>query len=297
MQLKEISLDLKNDMEKIFRTENSSSADYCYGNIYMWDRRYKQQVAFISERLVTLICGMGEEYFSFPVGSGDISPALREMRNYCKDKGIRLKISGITEEHRVLMENTFPNEFSYAESRRNFDYLYTIDSLISYSGKHLHGKKNHCNKFEKENEWHFEEIRPEHIDGCIAMLDKWSEKEADRLSDSIGYEHDAILRGFEHFEELDLEGGILYANGKIAGFAVGEKLSDTCFCEHFEKAYTDIPGAYPIVCREFAKMIKKKHPDICYVNREDDLGSESLRKSKLSYKPESLLTKYTAVEL
>ena len=297
MQLKTISLELKTDMEKVFRTENSSSADYCYGNIFMWDNRYKQKAAIIGERLVTLIGGLGDEYFSFPVGSGDIAPAFEEMRAYCKENGLKLKICGITEKHKALMENAFPNEFSFSPARNNFDYLYSVESLAAYPGKHLHAKKNHCNKFENENEWQFVSMSKELIPDCIDMLEKWTAKESARLDDSIKYEHEAMLRGFEYFDELCLEGGILMANGKVAGFAIGEILSDTCFCEHFEKAYTDVPGAYPMVCREFAKMTMQKHPDIRYVNREDDLGSPSLRKSKLSYKPEKLLTKYTAVEL
>ena len=297
MQLKAISLELKTDMEKIFRTENSSSADYCYGNIYMWDKRYKQKSAIAGGRLITHIGGMEDEYFSFPVGSGDIVPAFDEMRGYCREKSIRLKVCGITEEHRALMEEAFPNQFSYTPARDNFDYLYPIEKLMSYPGKHLHAKKNHCNKFEKENEWSFSPITSELLPACAAMLDEWSAKEAERLDGSIEYEHEAILRGFEHFDELNLEGGVLYANGKIVGFAMGERLSDNCFCEHFEKAYTDIPGAYPMVCREFAKLVKQKHSNIRYVNREDDLGSPSLRKSKLSYQPERLLEKYVAVEL
>lgn len=297
MQLNPVSLSQKTDIEKIFRTENSFSADYCFGNIYMWDKRYKQQLAVVGNRLVTLICGMGEEYFSFPVGSGDIFPTFDEMRSFCRERGIMLRLCGITEEHKALMEIAFPDVFSYTPMRNNFDYIYSIDSLAAYPGKHLHAKKNHCNKFENENEWHFAELCSELIPDCIGMLDKWSEKEAERLDKSITAEHDAILRGFEHFDELNLEGGVLFVNGKVAGFAIGERLSDTCFCEHFEKAYTDIPGAYPMVCREFAKLIKQKHPDVCYVNREDDLGSMNLRKSKLSYKPENLLIKYTAVEL
>lgn len=297
MQLQTISLSSKPDIEKTFRTENSSSADYCFGNIFMWDKRYKQKTAIVGGRLVTLIGGMGEEYFSFPVGSGDISPAFDFMREYCKTKGIKLKVCGIENEHKALMEKAFPEKFSYTAARDNFDYIYPIDALMSYPGKHLHAKKNHCNRFENENEWSFVELSPELIPDCIKMLDEWSAKEAERLSKSIIDEHEAIMRGFEHFDGLGLEGGVLLVGGKVSGFAIGERLSSTCFCEHFEKAYTDIPGAYPVVCREFAKMIKEKHPDICYVNREDDLGSESLRKSKLSYQPERLLEKYTAVEI
>ena len=297
MELQAISLSQKDETEHIFRIENSASADYCFGNIYMWDKRYKQKTAVVGGRLVTLISGINDDYFSFPVGEGDIAPAFDFMREYCRSNGIRLKLCGVEGRHKALMEKAFPGCFSYTADRDFFDYVYPIDALISYSGKHLHAKKNHCNRFENENEWSFVPLTIGLIPDCISMLDEWTIAEAERLPDGITAEHEAILRGFRHFDELGLMGGVLIIGGKVSGFAIGERLNDTCFCEHFEKAFTDIPGAYPVVCREFAKMIKAKYPEICYVNREDDLGSESLRRSKLSYQPERLLEKYTAVEI
>ena len=35
-------------------------------------------------------------------------------------------------------------------------------------------------------------------------------------------------------------------------------------------------------------------PELLYMNREDDMGLESLRTSKLSYKPEFMVRKFTA---
>ena len=49
-----------------------------------------------------------------------------------------------------------------------------------------------------------------------------------------------------------------------------------------------------MVCREFARQILADHPDIVYLNREDDMGHENLRSAKLEYRPEFLLRKYTA---
>ena len=160
--------------------------------------------------------------------------------------------------------------------------------------KALHGKKNHCNRFEAEYDWRFVHMTRELIPACMDMLSVWSEDNAARLDPSIAYEHDAIIRAFAAFEQLGLEGGVLYANGEIMGFTMGEFASRDTFDVHFEKARVDINGAYPMVCRELTRMLMAKHPNLKYMNREDDMGLESLRTSKLSYKPEYLLKKYTA---
>ena len=168
------------------------------------------------------------------------------------------------------------------------------EKLATYSGKALHGKKNHCNRFEAEQDWDFVPLTRELIPGCLDMLDVWTEENSERLESSISYEHDAIIRAFAAFEKLGLEGGVLRSSGKIIGFSLGEMASPDTFDVHFEKAEININGAYPMVCRELTRSMLNAHPGLRYINREDDMGLESLRKSKLSYKPEFLLKKYLA---
>ena len=91
-----------------------------------------------------------------------------------------------------------------------------------------------------------------------------------------------------------LEGGVLRSGGKVLGFSVGEMTGRETFDVHFEKAEISINGAYPMVCRELARQVMAGHPGLRYINREEDMGMESLRRSKLSYKPEFLLKKYLA---
>ena len=75
---------------------------------------------------------------------------------------------------------------------------------------------------------------------------------------------------------------------------IGGMINEDTFDVHFEKAEGSIQGAYPMVCREFVRMLMAKYPNLKYINREDDMGLENLRRSKLSYKPLYLLKKYTA---
>ena len=127
----------------------------------------------------------------------------------------------------------------------------------------------------------------------MEMLGFW-QREFDVPPDGLEEEHGAIIRAFMRWEALGLEGGVLFADGQCVGFTVGEKISSDTFDVHFEKAYASIPGAYPMVCREFARQIMSDHPEIVYLNREDDMGHENLRSAKLEYRPEFMLRKYTA---
>lgn len=281
----------KDKLNEIFKAEGSRSADFCFGNFFMWDNRFEQYVCTVEGRLVTRLTRNGETWFAFPVGSGDVSPAMDFMKDYCRKNGIPLKICGICNEHLPLLNS----EFSLSPDRAFSDYIYSVEALSTYAGKHLHGKKNFCNRFEKEHCWSFEAITADNISLCRAMLSEWHEKEAQRLEGNIVHEDRALSIAFESFDALNLEGGILFADGKAVGFSIGEVLWGDTFCVHFEKAFSDIAGAYPMVCREMARLIGKNHPNICYVNREDDMGIDALRKSKLSYKPEYILEKHTAI--
>lgn len=290
-ELKPLCLEMQGTMNEIFTAENSGSADYCFGNFYMWDRRFKQYVAVVGNRLVTRLTRNGEAWFAFPVGSGDIAPAMDFMKEYCLEHEMPLKICGICNEHLPLLSE----DFIISPDRDFSDYIYSLDGLSAYSGKHLHGKKNFCNRFEKAHEWSFEAITAETLSLCSELLEQWHIRESARLDDSIAFEDAAIKLALENYGQLGLEGGILFADGKPAGFSMGEVLNADIFCIHFEKAFSDMDGAYPMVCREMAKLIKRRHPDMRYVNREDDMGNLSLRKSKLSYKPEYILEKHTAI--
>ena len=281
-------------VDEIVFAENSPSADYNFGNIYIWDKHYRQLIARCGDRMLTKLRYDGHPAFVFPIGSGPLRPAIETLRAFAAERGYPLVIRGITPAHQLHLNAEYPGRFTYTPEPANWDYLYLAEKLASYSGKSLHGKKNHCNRFEAENDWEFRPLSYELIPGCLDMLDVWSEQNSERLDPSVAYEHDAIIRAFAAYEWLGLEGGVLFANGKIVGFSLGEMCSADTFDVHFEKAQIDLNGAYPMVCRELTRMMMEKHPTLRYMNREDDMGLEPLRQSKLSYKPVGMVEKYLA---
>ena len=293
LKFKTVTLADKAWVDEIVFSENSPSADYNFGNIYIWDKHFRQLICPFEGRMLTKLRYEGHPSFVFPIGTGPLRPAVEALRAFAAERGYSFRMHGITERHKQQLEE-FPGCFDFTEDSDFADYIYSADKLATYSGKALHGKKNHCNRFEAENDWEFVPLTRELIPGCMDMLDVWSEENSDRLEKSITYEHDAIVRAFAAYEKLGLEGGVLKSGGRIVGFTVGELASRDTLDVHFEKAEGSINGAYPMVCREMTRMAMARHPELKYINREDDMGLEAQRFSKLSYKPEFMLKKYTA---
>ena len=294
IEFKAVTLLDKEWIDQHVMCENVPSADYNFGNMFIWDEHYRQLVCPFGDRTLTKVRLHGEPAFVFPIGCGPLRPAMEAIREYAAAKDYPLILRGVTEAHREQLEAEYPGRFEFCEEERWADYIYEAERLATYAGKALHGKKNHCNRFEAEHDWRFVPLTRELIPACLRMLDDWTRENAERLDKSIVYEHDAIERAFTHYEALGLEGGVLFAGEELMGFSFGEMASLDCFDVHVEKADISVNGAYPMVCREMVRMAIRLHPGLKYINREDDMGLESLRRSKQSYKPAFLLKKYTA---
>ena len=294
IEFKAVTLLDKEWIDQHVMCENVPSADYNFGNMFIWDEHYRQLVCSFGDRTLTKVRLHGEPAFVFPIGCGPLRPAMEAIREYAAAKDYPLILRGVTEAHREQLEAEYPGRFEFCEEERWADYIYEAERLATYAGKALHGKKNHCNRFEAEHDWRFVPLTRELIPACLRMLDDWTRENEERLDKSIVYEHDAIERAFTHYEALGLEGGVLFAGEELMGFSFGEMASLDCFDVHVEKADISVNGAYPMVCREMVRMAMRLHPGLRYINREDDMGLESLRQSKQSYKPAFLLKKYTA---
>ena len=289
-----ISLLDKEWIDRHLRCEDTPSADFNFGNMFIWDEHYRQLVCDFGERTLTKVRLHGLPAFAYPVGCGPLRPAIDALRSYAAVMNYDFLLRGITDRHKALLEEEFPDCFFFCEETKYADYIYEAQKLATYAGKALHGKKNHCNRFEAEHDWAFVPLTRELIPACTQMLNAWTEDNAERLDESIVFEHNAIDRAFRNYEALGLEGGVLFADGKILGFSFGEMTSSDTFNVHVEKAAADVNGAYPMVCRELSRMLLERHPELVWLNREDDMGLEPLRKSKESYKPAYLLRKYAA---
>lgn len=197
----------------------------------------------------------------------------------------------VTPECREHLDAYCPNAFHYISDEGTRDYIYLREKLTTLSGKSLQSKRNHINKFEKlYPTYTYEEINQENIAECLELASVWlanSGEEEGRRD-----ERTMIERIFSAWDSLGLMGGAIRVDGKIIAFSYGSPINADTFGIHVEKADVAYEGAFTIMNREFVRRIPECYT---YINREEDLGLEGLRKSKLSYKPEIILAKDAAI--
>jgi hypothetical protein len=181
------------------------------------------------------------------------------------------------------------DRFTASEERDHFDYVYDVKKLIELRGRNFHDKRNKVNKFRSQYEYEYLEITPDLIDECLEFEDDWCEvKECEKYY-GLEKERCAILQMLINFENLNIRGGAIRIGGRIEALTLGESMPNDTFVIHVEKANTDIPGLYQVINQEF---LKHEAGDNLFVNREQDLGMEGLRQSKMSYNPITLIRKF-----
>ncbi|MGI6029254.1 MAG: DUF2156 domain-containing protein [Candidatus Heteroscillospira sp.] len=296
LQFKPIALEDRDWILSLVKNENSRSADTSFGAMYLWSAGETRYVSRVGDRVILMLRGNSGPIFLCPFGSGSLVPAVREMQEYCDELNKPLILVGVTENYVPLLEKLFPGEFAISRERKSDDYVYSAEKLSTLSGKALHAKRNHINSFEGAyKDWRFEPIRREHIPLCIELMDKWREADPEHIERDVYDERDTLLRCLRDYWALGMYGGVLWAGGEPVAFTMGERLGGDTFVVHFEKAMAEVRGAYPMVNREFVRYIMREFPEIRYINREDDMGLENMRKAKESYKPAMMVEKYTAV--
>lgn len=267
--------------------------EYSFVNLFLWGR---QKAAFRGDRLLLFSQFDRRSIYPFPVGPGDLKPVLDAIIADAAARGIPCYLTSMTKEDCDRVEALYPGAFRFHPDRDVFDYVYHIDDLADLKGRKFQKKRNHLHRFEEaHSEAQFLPLDASTQVATYCMLRRWYEN---RLSSDphadFHLEELALNRAFTFQHQLGMEGLVLVENGEVLAFTMGSRLNETTFDIHFEKAREDVDGAYPAINRAFARYLREKYPQVRYLNREDDMGIDGLRKAKLSYNPAYMQEKYWA---
>ena len=178
------------------------------------------------------------------------------------------------------------------EPRRNqYDYIYLRQELAEMRGKNLKAKRNHVNKFLSEHpDFEYVELTPARFDECRRLSMLWRNEvhqDTPFYNETVRAEQRAMETVLAHWDGLAMRGGCIYVGGRMVAFTYGAAVTHDTFDVLVEKADRTVDGAFNIVNQQFATHLPEQY---VYINREEDMGLEGLRKSKLSYHPHELLS-------
>ena len=266
--------------------------EYNFANLFLWGR----QKAVIHEGNLAFFCQFNRRsVYLFPLGQ-DVKLTLDAIIGDARKRGIPCRLTGLTQQDKANLESWYPDQFYFQPDRDSFDYIYSVDALAELKGKKLQRKRNHCNRFRLLHpDCAAVPITDENTPQICQMLENWyaARKAADPTV-SFHLEKVAITKALRNRQALGMEGLALVDRGRVIAMTLGSRLSECTFDIHFEKAAEGYDGAYNVINQEFARYLKEKYPNLQWLDREDDMGLEGLRKAKLSYCPDRLVEKYWA---
>lgn len=270
------------------------TCDYTVGGLLMWARYFDYSYAIVDGTL--FIKGVTEDdvtrpAFSLPVGSMPLPRAIGLLKEYCRaHRAMPLTFSAVPEERLEELRALGASEITPLADWS--DYLYSAESLTTLSGKKLSKKRNHVNRFEADwPDYTLDPITSANIADVKAFYEAYNLPLSKPALAEI--EREQVFEVLDNLDRYPFEGAVLRVgpDRRIVAFAIGEIIGDTLYV-HIEKMAHDVSGAGEAINKMFASMMCERHPEILYINREEDTGDPGLRYAKESYHPLRKLHKF-----
>jgi hypothetical protein len=288
-RFKDLTLEDKPPCDQLFTQFPPVISEFTFTNLFIWRHAYQIKISCLQNFLCLLSEQGGSSFFFPPIGEGDVIKCYQSFLQYLGGKGIPPKIVRVPEA--VVAQIDGKTSGMKVELDRNqCDYVYLTQDLIELKGRKYHRKRNHIKQFQEKYSYQYIPLTPEWIPQCLQLETEWCDLRHCEASPGLLNESFAIKEAFTHFEKLGVKGGAILINGKVEAFTLGDPLNPDTVVIHIEKANPAYEGLYPTINQAF---LENQWSGYAYVNREQDLGEEGLRKAKESYFPHRLVNKYT----
>ena len=286
---KSISLEDQNEIQGYFSAYQPETSELTFTNLYIWREHYRYRWSVLDDYLIVMASLDDDTYLFPPVGPASRRDLVRRLLRWMQDeKGIenpRIEKA----DDRLVAEVDGTEDMLIISVRDDFDYLYNREDLVNLAGRKYHSKRNHIHRVERDYQYEYKPITEAIIHDCLLLTKKWCDWRECKVKPDIKAECEAVHEAMINFEVLGIRGGAICVNGDVKAFSIGEMLNDDTMVVHVEKADPDVPQFYSVINQQFSEHALS---DLAYVNREQDLGKEGLRKAKLSYYPDRLVEKF-----
>lgn len=284
-----LGIEDRETLDGIFAQDPPLISELTFTNLFMWRHRYRPQWLLKEDCLLIILHPEGSIPFGLPpTGPGDKDGALNNLSTELGKRTSDVRISRVAESY--LGAFVDPSRYTASYDRDNSDYVYLTRDLIELSGKKYHGQKNHVNRFKKTRSFEYRPLSEGLVQGFLDMQESWCQIRECRRDPGLLAEDYAVYEALTRYSDLKYRGGAVLIDGKVEAFSLGEPLNQDTEVIHIEKANPDLKGLYAVINQ---LCCERAWGDMTFVNREQDLGLEGLRRAKESYHPHHMVNKYT----
>ncbi len=273
-------LDDRETLTPFFMSMGSSLCEYSFAVQFCWQSYNRSDWAIIDDMLVVRFVDGGEQRFLCPAGHGDRRRLVEKLMNHQAALGFTPRIDF------VPMSAACPNAdegLFIQRDRDNDDYVFLATDLADLPGRKFSQKRNHISALSKISEWEVRQVEPNgRLGQMLTFIREWSAGRDMPEGSAIASDHDAMVTALQHAPALRMDVFELIIDKRFSGLSIGSMTSNDTYTIHFEKALPEIRGAYQAICSGVAGLVR----DRCmFINREQDMGVEGLRKTKHSWNP------------
>jgi uncharacterized protein len=291
-ELKNLTTSDYSDMHHI-TDQYEPYSDFNFASLYSYSNQIPNKISLLNDNLVILLHDYhtGEPFLSF-LGKNNVAETATVLLRYAQSNLDSKDLHMVPEISTTELVNN--KYFAINEDRDNFDYIYNFKDLVD-----MEGNKNRVNRrqvnafFDKYPHCEYQTLDlnyPHHRDQIFKLFYVWA-KQSKRADDEVEIEKIAIQRFFDLKDLINLYAGGVYDQGQLISFLFFEILDNGYVVGHFGKANKNYSGLYRYTQYMSYKELWQK--DCKYLNLEQDLGIENLRKTKMLWRPERFLKKYT----
>ena len=299
-------------------SSNLFGSDTSIANLFLLQEKYNTELKIHKDILFRYYYGdENRTGYGFPLPMKSLTNSGKSDENWLKtaleyifeDSRIQNRPAAfclLTSAQKTLINETLDRYFpgrtvNWKTNRNDCDYIYLREKLADLPGSQYQKKRNHISRFNRiygagcaGADWEFKTYPENDIsEDILYVAQKWYEEKQGEEKEVLRLEHESIKLALENCELLKLQGGVLYIHGEPAAMTLAAPISPDVLDVIYEKSFGDFEhnGAYAVINQQFARRCQS----FLYLNREEDMGVEGLRKAKLSYKPEMILDKFYGI--
>lgn len=282
-----ITLDRRREYQELFALCPAKSSDYSFLNLWAWAGEYGLEWAW-EDGLAWIRQTRPRRVYWAPVGPWGQVNWERALETHFRERTAFIRIPHPLLESWIL---AMQQGVKWEDAREQWDYLYDVEALIQLRGKRFHKKKNLLNQFRKLYPYEYTVFDGTMTRLAMAMQEDWCTWRDCESSEALAAENRVISRVLKNWNDLPgIAGGAILVDGQMVAYTIGEKVSEDTLVIHFEKGDPEFKGATQAINQMF---LENSGIDVPFVNREQDLGDQGLRRAKLSYNPVAFVKKYT----